>query len=99
LNRQALEAGLEPSTIITEGLAPGMNVVREKVQTGAGQRDVPVDSRDAAPLPDACDALRQELLRFRQFVTFPRQFSQPYRRFAGADERGAPSRRVSAGRT
>ncbi|HDQ73884.1 MAG TPA: cobalamin-binding protein [Chloroflexi bacterium] len=34
LTQQAIEAGLEPLTIINEGLAPGMNVVGEKFQTG-----------------------------------------------------------------
>ena len=34
LTRQALEAGLEPLTIIDEGLTAGMNIVGEKFQTG-----------------------------------------------------------------
>ena len=34
LTRQALEAGLEPLTIIDEGLTVGMNIVGEKFQTG-----------------------------------------------------------------
>lgn len=34
LARQALEAGLEPLTIINEGLMPGMNVVGDKFQSG-----------------------------------------------------------------
>lgn len=34
LTRQAMEAGMEPLTIINEGLTPGMNVVGEKFQTG-----------------------------------------------------------------
>jgi corrinoid protein of di/trimethylamine methyltransferase len=34
LTQQALEAGLEPLTIINEGLTVGMNIVGEKFQTG-----------------------------------------------------------------
>ncbi len=34
LTKQALEAGLEPLTIINEGLTAGMNIVGEKFQTG-----------------------------------------------------------------
>ena len=34
LTQQALEAGLEPLTIIDEGLTVGMNIVGEKFQTG-----------------------------------------------------------------
>jgi 5-methyltetrahydrofolate--homocysteine methyltransferase len=34
VTRQALEAGLEPMTIINEGLVPGMNVVGDKFQSG-----------------------------------------------------------------
>ena len=34
LTRQALKAGLEPLTIIDEGLTVGMNIVGEKFQTG-----------------------------------------------------------------
>jgi len=34
LTRQALEAGLEPLTIIDEGLTEGMNIVGDKFQTG-----------------------------------------------------------------
>lgn len=34
LTRQALEAGLEPLTIIDEGLTVGMNIVGDKFQTG-----------------------------------------------------------------
>jgi corrinoid protein of di/trimethylamine methyltransferase len=34
LTRQAIEAGVEPLTIIDEGLVPGMNVVGEKFQSG-----------------------------------------------------------------
>lgn len=34
LTRQALEAGLEPLTIINEGLMPGMNIVGDKFQCG-----------------------------------------------------------------
>ena len=34
LTRQAIEAGLEPLTIIDEGLVPGMNVVGDKFQSG-----------------------------------------------------------------
>jgi corrinoid protein of di/trimethylamine methyltransferase len=34
LTRQALEAGLEPLTVINEGLVPGMNIVGDKFQSG-----------------------------------------------------------------
>jgi corrinoid protein of di/trimethylamine methyltransferase len=34
LTRQALEANLEPLTIINEGLVPGMNIVGDKFQSG-----------------------------------------------------------------
>jgi 5-methyltetrahydrofolate--homocysteine methyltransferase len=34
LTRQALDSGLEPLTIINEGLVPGMNIVGEKFQSG-----------------------------------------------------------------
>jgi corrinoid protein of di/trimethylamine methyltransferase len=34
LTQQALDAGLEPLSIINEGLVPGMNVVGEKFQSG-----------------------------------------------------------------
>lgn len=34
LTRQALDAGLEPMTIIDEGLTPGMNIVGDKFQSG-----------------------------------------------------------------
>jgi corrinoid protein of di/trimethylamine methyltransferase len=34
LTRQALESGLEPLTIINEGLVPGMNIVGDKFQSG-----------------------------------------------------------------
>jgi len=34
LTRQALEAGLEPLTIINQGLVPGMNIVGDKFQSG-----------------------------------------------------------------
>ena len=34
LTRQALEANLEPLTIINDGLVPGMNIVGEKYQSG-----------------------------------------------------------------
>lgn len=34
VTRQALEAGLEPMTIINEGLVPGMNTVGDKFQSG-----------------------------------------------------------------
>jgi len=34
LTQQALEAGLEPLTIIDEGLTEGMNIVGDKFQTG-----------------------------------------------------------------
>jgi len=34
LTRQAIEANLEPLTIIDEGLVPGMNIVGDKFQTG-----------------------------------------------------------------
>jgi len=34
VTRQALEAGLEPMTIINEGLVPGMNVVGDKFESG-----------------------------------------------------------------
>ena len=34
LTRQALEAGLEPLTIINEGLVPGMDIVGDKFQNG-----------------------------------------------------------------
>jgi corrinoid protein of di/trimethylamine methyltransferase len=34
LTRQALDAGLEPLTIINEGLVPGMNIVGDKFQSG-----------------------------------------------------------------
>jgi 5-methyltetrahydrofolate--homocysteine methyltransferase len=34
LTRQALEAGLEPMTIINQGLVPGMDVVGERFQSG-----------------------------------------------------------------
>jgi len=34
LTRQALEAGLEPMAIISDGLVPGMNIVGDKFQSG-----------------------------------------------------------------
>ena len=34
LTRQAIEAGLEPLTIINQGLVPGMNIVGDKYQSG-----------------------------------------------------------------
>jgi corrinoid protein of di/trimethylamine methyltransferase len=34
LTRQAMEAGLEPLTIINDGLVPGMNIVGDKFQCG-----------------------------------------------------------------
>jgi corrinoid protein of di/trimethylamine methyltransferase len=34
LTREALQAGLEPMTIIKQGLVPGMNIVGEKFSTG-----------------------------------------------------------------
>jgi methanogenic corrinoid protein MtbC1 len=34
VTRQALEAGLEPMTIINEGLVPGMNTVGDRFQSG-----------------------------------------------------------------
>jgi corrinoid protein of di/trimethylamine methyltransferase len=34
LTRQAIAAGLEPLTIINQGLVPGMNIVGDKFQTG-----------------------------------------------------------------
>ncbi len=34
LTRQALDAGLEPLSIVNEGLVPGMDIVGEKFQTG-----------------------------------------------------------------
>lgn len=34
LTRQALDSGLEPLTIINEGLVPGMNIVGERFQSG-----------------------------------------------------------------
>jgi corrinoid protein of di/trimethylamine methyltransferase len=34
LTRQAMEAGLEPLTIINDGLVPGMNIVGDKFQSG-----------------------------------------------------------------
>lgn len=34
LTRQALDAGLEPLSIVNEGLVPGMEIVGEKFQTG-----------------------------------------------------------------
>ena len=34
LTRQALEANIEPLTIINQGLVPGMNVVGDRFQSG-----------------------------------------------------------------
>ena len=59
LTRQALKAGLEPLTIIDEGLTVGMNIVGEKFQTG--EFFLPNLVIAASGMNQAMDILKPEL--------------------------------------
>ncbi len=64
LTHQALEAGIEPLTIINEGLTEGMNIVGEKFQTG--EFFLPNLVIAASGMKKAMEILEPELLSRQQ---------------------------------
>jgi corrinoid protein of di/trimethylamine methyltransferase len=59
LTKQALQAGIEPLTIIEEGLVPGMNIVGDKFSTG--EYFLPHLIISASGMQQAMDLLEPEL--------------------------------------
>ena len=66
LTRQAIAAGLEPLTIINQGLVPGMNVVGDKFQTG--EYFLPHLIIAASAMQGAMELLEPELQARKQTV-------------------------------
>src|SRR3989337_2780474 len=69
LTRQALDAGIEPMTIIREGLMPGMNAVGDKFS--CGEYFLPDLIIAADGMRNAMDLLEPELRARQQTVDSP----------------------------